>query len=329
MKTRYIAGSLYSIPAIAVMLFSLIIFPGCGDENLTGGSGTGDDPAGSLVSSGSCKSFDATMTFDDPSPSNECFTYSYSTGGELSITHINAGLNCCPGTITSEITIDERTITINEHEGADATWCHCLCLYDIGYLFTDIDPGIWTIIFKGPCTGDDPDLQEEIRLGAANESPICIERNFYPWDEDYTPFPAGELLRYDGCKYTDAASDPFDNSSGETCAEYEYDGKTLFIDHIDAVFNCCQYDITADITIDDNVITITESEYPPGGLCDCICLFDLSCIVRNLPPGIYTIRFVEPYLSGDDPELEFIADLSSPCSGRECAPRSHYPWGGD
>ena len=331
MKVRLTRGRADFPALIFAIFFSLLLTSGCGDERLTE---SGEDPAqpyGSLLSAGGCKDFIADRAVVDPSLYFDCFEYSYDPAGELLLTHINAGLNCCPGTIQADISIEGRTITISEREGPDAPWCHCLCLYDIEYRFTDISPGRWTIVFKGPCTGDEEDLQGEVILDTAGNDLICLERFIYPWNTGYSGSPTGELISYDGCKDKDVGVSSLSTAAipGETCALYDYDGNTLFIDHINAVFNCCQDKIEADISIEGNIITITESEDPPGGLCDCICLFDLTCLIRDLPPGIYTIRFVEPYLAGDDPALEFTADLSYPCSGEECVSRNHYPWGGE
>ena len=332
MKVRVTRGRVDFPALIFAIFFSLLLTSGCGDERLTESGEDQAEPYGSLLSAGGCKDFIADRAIVDPSLYFDCFEYSYEPAGELLLTHINAGLNCCPGTIQADISIEGRTITISEREGPDAPWCHCLCLYDIEYRFTDISPGRWTIVFKGPCTGDEADLQGEIDLAPAGSDRICLERFIDPWNTGYSAFPSGELTSYYGCKDdkdVGKSSSPSEDPSGETCALYDYDGSTLFIDHIDAVFNCCQDKIDAAVSIEGDVITITESEDPPGGFCDCICLFDLTCMIRDLPPGIYTILFVEPYLASNDPPLEFIADLSSPCSGKECVPRSHYPWGGE
>ncbi len=327
------AGSSCERTVLAGLVFAvvlpLLLASGCENDRLTGSGDGLADPSGTLLSAGSCKVFITDRAIIEPSLFFDCFEYSMETGGGLLLNHINAGLNCCPGTIQADISIEGRTITISEREGDDAEWCHCLCLYDIEYLFTGISTGRWTIIFKGPYTGDGPDLEGTVDIAPGESGKVCLERDIYPWNIGNSAFPSGELLYYFGCKEEETASLSSASAAGETCALFDYDGSTLFIRHSDAAFNCCLDGVEADIGIEGNMITITESEDPPGGYCDCICLYDLACIITALPPGIYQIRFVEPYLAGGDPALEFVADLTEPSSGKTCVPRDGYPWNGE
>jgi hypothetical protein len=85
--------------------------------------------------------------------------------------------------------------------------------------------------------------------------------------------------------------------------------------------------IGADIAVAGNVITITERESPDSlGFCACLCLFDVSYEIWELPPGAYTIQFVELYLQPDDVPLEFPVDLVTTPEGEYCVPRTNYPW---
>jgi hypothetical protein len=109
------------------------------------------------------------------------------------------------------------------------------------------------------------------------------------------------------------------------CVEYRYDGSgILYLDHINAGFNCCPGEIVADITITGGTITISEGETESA--CDCLCLFDVHYRIDDLPPGTYTITFIEPYRRGDDEVLEFTVELEGTASGSHCEERSHYPW---
>lgn len=315
----------------AALLILPFLATGCAKDSVTGTS-TSTEPAGELLKASGCKDFIAAQAIpaiDEPSMYYDCFEYEYEPGGTLTMTHINAGLNCCPGTIQAEITIEADTIMIREEEGPDAPWCHCLCLYDIEYEFTDIKPGEYTIIFIGKYTGDEDHLQATVQLSENASDRICIKRNIYPWNTGSYSLPEGELIDYKGCKEFIPSVDFDDTPRNQSCVSYGYDGSTLFLDHINAGFNCCQDMIYAVIVIEDDIITITESEDPPGGLCDCLCLFDTRYVIRNLLPVEYTVRFVELYVYNDDPVLEFGIDLSSPFSGEYCVTRKHYPWNND
>jgi hypothetical protein len=141
--------------------------------------------------------------------------------------------------------------------------------------------------------------------------------------------PVGILLNYSGCKEFQKGTAIDSTPPDQDCIEYQYDGSSvLLLKHVNAGFNCCPDDILADITIEDNVITIEEDEsLEISGGCDCICLFDVNYRISNLPPGEYTIRVYGMYLQEGDEILEFTVDLASSPSGIYCVYREYYPWG--
>jgi len=140
--------------------------------------------------------------------------------------------------------------------------------------------------------------------------------------------PTGVLLQYDGCKEFQGANNTSQALVANTsdCLQYQYDGQsTLILKHVNAGFNCCPGDITADIEFNGNSITITENEQEQG--CHCLCLFDLDYQVINLKPGRYTIRVTELYIDEHDLVLECTLDLFSATSDSYCLERNNYPWG--
>jgi hypothetical protein len=146
---------------------------------------------------------------------------------------------------------------------------------------------------------------------------------------DADPDPTGALQQYAGCKqFLSDKSRQADNyvpGQHEDCIEYQYNGTdTLVLRHINASFNCCPGDISAEIDFNGSQITIDENELEQG--CRCQCLFDLEYEVVNLVPGVYTLHIIEPYLEGSDQILEFTLELSSATTGSHCLPRSNYPW---
>ncbi|MBN1164933.1 MAG: hypothetical protein JXB45_10165 [Candidatus Krumholzibacteriota bacterium] len=336
MNTRIPLRGRFLSPHLPVLILSislslLCLAAGCEKESTPATGLPSDAPSGAIIGSTSCKSWNEKLTAITIPQDQDCFGYSYDGADTLRIKHTNAGLNCCPGTITAVITIQNNTITISESEGQDAIMCHCLCLYDLDYLITGIAPGVYTVIFEEKCLNDEDEiLQEVIDLSTATQGGHCVERTHYPWDDGAAgSHPVGTLLHYTGCKdmpqFTEGPSSVPSNLS---CAVYHYDGiGTLFLDHINAGFNCCQDKIMAEITILNDLITIEEMEIPPGGLCYCNCLFDLTFSIVDLPPGQYTIKFIEPYRVPEDEALEFTADLSSAVTGDFCAKRNYYPWG--
>jgi hypothetical protein len=137
------------------------------------------------------------------------------------------------------------------------------------------------------------------------------------------PEITGSLVSAEGCKST-ATRGMDEQNTG--CLRYSYDTVTqrLSLTHVNAGFNCCPEVINADISVQDAVIRIVESQVGPN--CRCNCLFDLDMVVENLPMGAYTIVVEEPLLDGRDPKLEFAIDLSKQTEGDFCAPRNFYPW---
>jgi hypothetical protein len=145
--------------------------------------------------------------------------------------------------------------------------------------------------------------------------------------EEVLADPTGVLIQSTGCKQT-LDTGGFDGVSGEgvdDCIEYSYDGKsTLILKHVNAGFNCCPGEITAEITFNGDQVIIKEEETEQA--CDCLCLFDLDFEVINLEPGNYSIRVIEPYADVNDPVLEFNLELLSAATGKFCLKRTHYPW---
>ncbi len=146
-------------------------------------------------------------------------------------------------------------------------------------------------------------------------------------NEEIQVDPTGVLLQYDGCKQFQGNSNMSQVlvASTNDCLQYQYDGQsTLTLKHVNAGFNCCPGEITAEIEFNRNLITITESEQEQG--CRCLCLFDLDYKVINLSPGRYTIRVTEPYVDEHDQVLECTLELFSATSGSYCLERNDYPW---
>jgi hypothetical protein len=142
------------------------------------------------------------------------------------------------------------------------------------------------------------------------------------------PLPSGELTGTNGCKGAVSNSDSPGGitlaSSIQDCVQYQYDGNSqLILNHINAGFNCCPGQISADIQISGNTITITEAESQQG--CKCLCLFDVDYLIQDLTPGTYTIILIGLYLEGGQ-HHEFSINLNQATSDTICIDRGHYPW---
>ncbi len=282
-------------------------------------------PAGTLTNHSGCKS----QATGVASVSEECLQYDWTGQGTLVLKHINAGFNCCAESLLGSVTIQDRTITLTESEvGA---LCHCNCLYELDYVITNLDPGLYTLLVvpTGYVPAGDLPLTLAVDLTAPTNGVECVRRSGYPWN---VPAPTGTLVAHSPCKNSmSILSGPagiLDSpSSSEGCLEYQYqaDTGTLRLTHVNAGFNCCPQVIHGVVTIDHNQINIVESE--DGGLCMCLCLYDLDFEISNLVPGTYTIDVTEPLLPLTDPRLTVTLDLVRSPTGLICLPRSGYPWG--
>jgi hypothetical protein len=127
---------------------------------------------------GSCKS----ITRGDSIPQNlDCIEYQYDGAGTLHISHINAGLNCCPSGVNLTVIINDGNLIITEKELLDMGGCDCYCLFDIEYTLEDIPPGYYMMKVIGECLhGQDP-LQVIVDFSEPRTGTHCVERYLHPW----------------------------------------------------------------------------------------------------------------------------------------------------
>lgn len=283
------------------------------------------EPTGYLISNTGCKSFEGDSP-DQHGNTQSCIQYDYDGTGTLSLTHVNAAFNCCPDYLTAVFSFVGNTITITEGENLNSGGCDCICLFDLQFQIDNLPPGEYHIIFEELYVqGEDLPLDFVVDLSQAVSDEYCVDRTHYPWGTEGT---SGYLIGHTGCKSFGSAalSDPI--PSDQDCLEYSYDEDgTLTFVHVNAGFNCCPTSLLVDFSFDGNTITITESENLEGYGCYCLCLFDLSYVITNLPQGEYNIVVEEPYLPTGDQPLEFTVDLTLPAEGTHCEARSNYPWG--
>ena len=146
-------------------------------------SSTGPGPAGALIARTNCK--DAGRPASGaagtaPTSSQECVEYEYDGRSVLRLKHVNAGFNCCPGTISADIQVERGAVRVRESESSSL--CDCSCLYDLDYEFTGVAPGYWRIEVVGPYQPEgDPPLEFVLVLDGASSGSHCVARTRYPW----------------------------------------------------------------------------------------------------------------------------------------------------
>lgn len=134
-----------------------------------------------------------------------------------------------------------------------------------------------------------------------------------------------ELLSFGTCKDVKSYYATDSVQDNQSCIEFSFADSVLSLTHVNAGFNCCPGEITADFVFDGNTITITEHESLAE--CNCDCLYDLEMQVGNLLLGSYHLIFIEPYAMLPGQEIEFTINLNDSLSGSYCVPRDFYPWG--
>ena len=137
----------------------------------------------------------------------------------------------------------------------------------------------------------------------------------------------GQLISNTDCKdQLKSTLDRDETPDNQSCVEYSFDtgNNKLTLKHINAGFNCCPESLYCKVELKNDTILIREFE--KSALCKCNCLYDLVIEINGVDTRKYTIKFIEPYISGQD-ELIFDIDLKKDTNGSFCVARKLYPWG--
>lgn len=136
---------------------------------------------------------------------------------------------------------------------------------------------------------------------------------------------SGKMLGHSACKSSKSAFMPV-TADTLSCVAYAFDVSTnrLFLQHINAGFNCCPDSLFCEVTIRNDTIVVQEFETKQQ--CNCDCLYDLDMEIEGVKPQEYMIRFIEPYC-GSQEQIIFGADFSDQKEGVYCVTRKQYPWG--
>jgi hypothetical protein len=166
-----------SIFAVTLCVMMFFLVGGCKKSEDTQKS-----PMGALLDYNGCKQYLQTTATDffTPSAENDCIEFSYDRENTLTLKHINAGFNCCPGEITASIDISSNRIIIVENENEQG--CDCLCLFDVQYRIFNLPPGQYIIQIIGLYLyeSDEP-VEVEVDLSETPSGMFCFSRAHYPW----------------------------------------------------------------------------------------------------------------------------------------------------
>ena len=68
-------------------------------------------------------------------------------------------------------------------------------------------------------------------------------------------------------------------------------GNTIDVLHANATYNCCPDDIEVVLSVEGDVLLLTETEILEEGGCYCICCYDVGSMIVDLDPGVYTLMY--------------------------------------
>lgn len=135
--------------------------------------------SGKVIEQSSCKNFTKSATVTTPD-SVSCIEYSYNAQEQkLSLTHINAGFNCCPDSLFCQISVEGTTITVEELE--KNMGCKCNCLYDLKIEIEGVSAGSYQLVFEEPYREEQEQLTFDVNLAKKPEGSVCVTRTQYPW----------------------------------------------------------------------------------------------------------------------------------------------------
>lgn len=182
MRTRARVGR--GIPAGVTLGLAACLWIGfgCSGGDHAPGPGAVAQTTGEVMAASACGGFPVDEDAPRAANTKDCIEYAYDGAGTLALRHVNAGLNCCPGTITVPATVSNGRITLDET--GMAADCRCDCRFDIDLEIRGLGPGIYELNVLEPLTGpgDEP-LRFELDLRSATSGVRCVARTHYPWGD--------------------------------------------------------------------------------------------------------------------------------------------------
>ncbi|HOU69575.1 MAG TPA: hypothetical protein PKW49_13540 [Paludibacteraceae bacterium] len=200
--------------------------------------------------------------------------------------------------ISTNVTIKGDSIFITE-TGIDTLNANCICPYDITTQFKGVEKKLYHVIinpgFIDRCSFD-IDLRKQTEGG---------------WKK-----PKGEFLSHTDCKNggdKELRADVYSSTIFKAKYNFDLSKGTGTITHIDAVHNCCPEDITTFVRIEGDSIFISESEY--GGICKCVCPYDVVSTFSNIEKKVYHVQMKGGIEFSYNTYVDFDIDLTKQTEG--------------
>ncbi|MDA3862505.1 MAG: hypothetical protein PF689_01405 [Deltaproteobacteria bacterium] len=128
------------------------------------------------------------------------------------------------------------------------------------------------------------------------------------------------VLSDTGCKMGGVKALSDYSLSGFECIYYNYDGTDLTLVHVNRVLNCCPDEalgITGTVDASGQNLLIDSTDN--GGLCDCMCPYDVTYEIADFTSGSY-------YLGASSLNPSELIDFTEPVEGIHCEDRLGDFW---
>ncbi len=128
-----------------------------------------------------CKSGSGNLLKSDaPGPDQTCVDYSFDQDSTLTIMHYNAGFNCCPGAILTDVSVEGDSLIIIE-KGREVG-CKCNCLFHVEMKVYNLKPKVYHVRFdEDLVVPDSLRLVFDIDLKHETAGSECVTRTLDPW----------------------------------------------------------------------------------------------------------------------------------------------------
>ena len=117
-------------------------------------------------------------------------------------------------------------------------------------------------------------------------------------EKDNTTSPSISNIRTSDCHTNTDKLAAKDMTTDSIVYSWVSDGNSLQVTHYNMMLDCGEQNITTTVETEGNVVTVVE-HVGEQGLTNCICLYDNSFTINDLPQGEFTLRIkVESIYAG-------------------------------
>ena len=126
-----------------------------------------------------CRSNDP-LKSSDPPPEISCIKFIYKDDSLLTMTHFNAGFNCCPEKFSTVIQLKSDSLIIQEKELKQG--CKCNCLFNLEIEIKNLPAGTYHVRFVEPYVKQAmPQLVFDMDLKKDPVGEFCVTRSEGWW----------------------------------------------------------------------------------------------------------------------------------------------------